>query len=64
MSGQQESTPYMMFAIVLGALVVFTLFIVVMAKMFSPASDPLSDPLVAAQQQERLVPVGKSRIAQ
>lgn len=63
MSGQQESTPYMMFAIVLGALVVFTLFIIVMAKSFSPASDPLSDPLVSAQQQERLMPIGKSRIA-
>lgn len=64
MSGQQESTPYMMFAAVLGALVVFTFLIAIIANSFSPASDSLQDPLVAAQQQERLMPIGKSRIAQ
>lgn len=64
MSGQQESTPYMMFAVVLGGLIVFTFFIAMMANVFSPASDSLKDPLVAAQQQERLMPIGKSRIAQ
>lgn len=64
MSGHEESTPYMMFAMVLGALVAFTFFIAIMANMFSPASDSLQDPLVAAQQQERLMPVGQSRIAQ
>lgn len=63
MSGQPESTPYLMFAIVLGALVVFTFIIMIMANNFSPLADPLTDPLVAAQQQERLMPVGKSRIA-
>ncbi len=64
MSGHEESTPYMMFAIVLGALVVFTFFIGIMANAFSPASDLLNDPLVAAQQLERLMPVGQSRITQ
>ncbi len=63
MSGQQESTPYMMFAGVLGTLLVFTFLIVIMAKMVSPASDSLKDPLVVAQQQDRLMPIGKLRIA-
>lgn len=64
MSGHQESTPYAMFAIVLGALVLFTLLIGVIANIYSPGSDRINDPIVAAQQRERLMPIGQSRIAQ
>ncbi|MEM7258439.1 MAG: hypothetical protein AAF404_13760 [Pseudomonadota bacterium] len=63
MSHQNDSSFFKTFGVVLGALVVFTVFIIVMANMFSPASDAMADPLVAAQQQERIMPVGQSRIA-
>ena len=64
MSHQNDSSFFKTFGVVLGALVVFTVFIVVMANMFSPRSDTMADPLVVAQQQERIMPVGKSRVAE
>ncbi len=64
MSQQNDSSFFKTFGVVLGALVFFTLFIMVMANVFSPDADALADPLVAAQQQERIMPVGQSRIAQ
>ena len=64
MSHQNDSAFLKTFTVVLGALVLFTVFIMVMANMFSPRTDALADPLVAAQQQERIMPVGKSRVAE
>lgn len=64
MSQQNDSSFFKTFGVVLGALVFFTVFIMIMANTFSPASDVMADPLVAAQQQERIMPVGQSRIAE
>lgn len=52
------------FVMVLAGLVVFTVFIMVIANVFSPAFDAMADPLVAAQQQERIMPIGQSRVAE
>ncbi len=64
MSTHDDTQSFIIFSAVLGALVFFTFFIMVMANLFSPASDTLADPLVVAQQQERLMPVGRSRVAE
>ena len=64
MSTHDDTQSFIIFAVVLGALVIFTFFIMLMANIYSPASDTLADPLVVAQQQERLMPVGRSRIAE
>ena len=64
MSTNDDTQSYIVFAAVLGALVIFTFFIMLIANIFSPASDTLADPLVVAQQQERLMPVGRSRVAE
>ncbi len=52
------------FGIVLGALVLFTLFIGVVANIYSPPSDRSSDPLVLKEQAQQIAPIGKSRVAQ
>ena len=57
-----EDTDYKMFAIVLGALVFFTFFIIVIANKVSPSMAG-SDPLVAAQLKERVMPIGQSRVS-
>ncbi|OED35534.1 hypothetical protein AB833_30440 [Chromatiales bacterium (ex Bugula neritina AB1)] len=62
MSGY-EDTDFKMFGMVLGALVFFTFFIIAMANIFSPPGMTSTDPLVAAQTQERLMPVGQSRVS-
>jgi len=49
------------FSYVLGALVLFTLFCIVTANLFSP--DSAEDPLAVAQQKQAIEPVGKLRIA-
>lgn len=64
MSHENDASFFRMFGMVLTALVAFTIFIMVMANVFSPVSDALADPLVEAQQQERIMPVGQSRVAQ
>lgn len=64
MSSHNETQSFYIFGAVLGALVLFTLFIGVMANAYSPSSDPLTDPLIMKQQQERIMPVGRSRIAE
>ena len=63
MSHNDDSSFFKTFVIVLGALVVFTVFIAIMANMFSPASDRSSDPLVQREQAQQIAPVGKSRVA-
>ena len=64
MSQNDDSSFFRTFVFVLGALVVFTVFIAVMANMFSPASDRASDPLVQREQAQQIAPVGKSRVDQ
>lgn len=64
MSHQNDSGFAKTFGAVLGALVLFTIFILVVANVYSPRADAMADPLVAAQQQERIMPVGKSRVAE
>jgi len=56
-----DSTFFKPFAFVLGALVLFTLFIMFIANALSPASP--DDPLVMAQTKNAIAPVGKSRVA-
>ena len=63
-STTEDSRSFIIFGAVLGALVFFTFFILLMANLFSPASDSYADPLVVSQQQERLMPVGRSRVAE
>ncbi len=49
---------------VLAGLVLFTFAIAILANTFSPDSENAQDPLVQMQLKERLMPIGKSRIAQ
>ena len=59
-----DSNFFKTFAVVLGALVVFTLLIAVIANIYSPASDRASDPLVQKEQARQIAPVGKNRVAE
>ncbi len=59
---QQDTGLYKPFAIVLGALVVFTLFIIVMANIFSPSTDYSKDPLIANSIKNQIEPVGRSNV--
>ncbi len=59
---QSDSTFFKPFAFVLGALVIFTLFIMFMANVLSP--DSAEDPLAVAEQQKSIAPVGRSRISE
>ncbi len=55
-----DSNFYKSFAFVLGALVLFTLFIAFIANTLSPAAG--DDPLAMAEQQKFISPVGRSRV--
>ena len=59
---QQDTGLYKSFAAVLGALVVFTLLIIVIANIFSPPTDHASDPLVASNIKKQIEPVGRSNV--
>jgi cytochrome c5 len=59
---QLDSGLYKSFALVLGALVCFTLFILVIANMVSPASDRNQDPLVANNIKRSIEPIGRSNV--
>jgi len=56
-----DSTFFKPFAFVLGALVIFTLFIMFIANSLSP--DSPDDPLAIAEMQKSIAPVGQSRVA-
>ncbi len=55
-----DSNFYKSFAFVLGALVLFTLFIMYIANTLSPAA--AEDPLALAAQQKSIQPIGRSRV--
>jgi len=55
-----DSTFFKPFAFVLGALVIFTLFIMFIANSLSP--DSPDDPLAIAEMQKSIAPVGQSRV--
>ena len=59
---QQDTGLYKSFAAVLGALVVFTLLIIVIANIFSPPTDHSSDPLVASNIKKQIEPIGRSNV--
>jgi len=59
----QDAGLYKSFAIVLGALVAFTLFCIVIANMFSPATDHSADPLIASSVKKLIEPVGRSNVS-
>jgi len=56
-----DSTFFKPFAFVLGALIIFTLFIMFIANSLSP--DSPDDPLAIAEMQKSIAPVGQSRVA-
>lgn|GEM_PF-6825312 len=58
----QDNPFFKVFAVVFGALVLFTLTVLMIAKGISPTSDTSADPLVQAQLLERIRPVGESRL--
>ncbi|MEM7258440.1 MAG: c-type cytochrome [Pseudomonadota bacterium] len=64
MNQHDDSSFFRTFALVLGALVIFTIFIAVVANIYSPASDRATDPLVQQEMQRQISPVGQSRVAQ
>ncbi|OED35533.1 hypothetical protein AB833_30435 [Chromatiales bacterium (ex Bugula neritina AB1)] len=57
-----DSSFYKPFVFVLGALVLFTLFIIALANLLSPKADPGSDPLVVQRILQQISPVGQSRV--
>ena len=59
---QQDTGLYKSFAAVLGALVVFTLLIIVIANIFSPPTDHSSDPLIASNIKKQIEPIGRSNV--
>ncbi len=59
---QHDSNFYKPFVFVLGALVIFTLFIIAMANLFSPKADHAADPIVMQRILQQIAPVGKSRV--
>lgn len=63
MSKQHEAGFIKAFALVFGGLVFFTFSIAILANWSAPDFSD-QDPLVQAQLQDRLMPVGQSRIAQ
>ena len=62
MSQVDDTSFFRTFALVLGALVVFTIFIAIIANIYSPASDRARDPLVQQEQARQIAPVGQSRV--
>lgn len=63
MNQHDDSSFFRTFALVLGALVFFTVFIAIMANLFSPATDRENDPLVLQEQKRQIAPIGQSRVA-
>ncbi len=63
-SVHQDKVFFKVFIGVLAGLALFTFAIAILANMFSPDGEGARDPLVQMQLEERLMPVGKSRIAQ
>ena len=59
---QQDAGLYKSFALVLGALVLFTLLIIVIANIFSPSTDYSADPLIADTVKKQIEPVGRSNV--
>lgn len=59
---QTDSNIVKPFLWVLGALVVFTFFIAIIANIYSPKSDPDADPLVQQGLKKQIAPVGQSRV--
>jgi len=64
MSAQQDKAFFKAFGLVLGALVIFTISMILLSSRFSAMGAHDNDPLVKAQLVERLQPVGKSRVSQ
>ena len=62
MSTHDDSVFFRVFAVVLGALVIFTLFIMIVANVLSPDSQRFGDPVVQQMLQEQLGPIGRSRL--
>ncbi len=58
-----DSAFFKTFGVVIGALVLFTLFCIVVANMLSPGVDYSNDPVVQGALRDRVGAVGKSRIA-
>lgn len=59
---QNDSAFFKTFAVVLGALVAFTVFCIVVANMVSPNADHSNDPVVQQAIRDRAGPVGRSRV--
>lgn len=64
MSAHQDKDFYKVFIGVIAGLIFFTFSIAVLANKFSPDFQPEQDPMVQAQLKDRLMPIGKSRIAE
>lgn len=60
---QKDEMFFRTFALILGALVVFTVFILAIANLYSPETDHSNDPLVLAERVRAIEPVGRSRVA-
>ena len=58
---QSSSNFYKPFIFVLGALVLLTFFLVIISNVMSP--DSPDDPLVLAEINKSIAPVGRSRVA-
>ncbi len=59
---QTDSNIVKPFLWVLGALVVFTFLIAIIANIYSPKSDSAADPLVQQGMKKQIAPVGRSRV--
>jgi len=59
---QHDNAFYKPFVFVLGALVLLTVFLVIVANQLTPATDKFADPLVAQRLLETIEPVGRSRV--
>lgn len=64
MSQQDDASFFRTFAMVLGALVLFTIFIAVISNIYSPDADRARDPLVQEELVRQIAPVGQSRVEQ
>jgi cytochrome c5 len=58
-----DSAFFKTFGVVIGALVLFTIFCIVVANSLSPDSDYSNDPVVQGALKDRVGAVGKSRVA-
>lgn len=64
LSAQQDKAFYKVFVAVIGILVCFTFSIATLANVFSPDAQMQQDPLVQAKLQQRITPIGQSRVAE